>query len=84
MGPSACCTAPPSVAAIEPLRLEQAMTNLLDNALKCSPNDSLVEIEVQAALDEKLEIIVPDGGSQFVVRLPVAIEDAVGTGVESG
>jgi len=121
--------APPRLEAeIDPLRLEQVLVNLLDNAIKYSPNGGAIEVAVSRAAADALEISVrdrglgvppekrariferfyqahgeghrsglglglyisgqiielhggeiravfpPDGGSRFVVRLPLALE----------
>lgn len=55
--------APATIAAVDSLRLEQVITSLLDNALKYSPPDSLVDVEVRPASSDKVEIIVRDRGA---------------------
>lgn len=46
----------------DPLRLEQVLTNLLDNAIKFSNYDSVIEVEVYPAADGWVEIAVRDRG----------------------
>jgi PAS domain S-box-containing protein/excisionase family DNA binding protein len=46
---------------VDPLRLEQVLTNLLDNAIKYSPKDGGIEVRVQSA-EDVLEIAVRDHG----------------------
>jgi PAS domain S-box-containing protein len=54
---------PRSLAAeVDPLRLEQVLTNLLDNAIKYSPVGTSIEVDVVSAAAEALEIRVRDHG----------------------
>ncbi len=56
-------SAPQSVEAeVDPLRLEQVLTNLLDNAIKYSPEGGAIEVEVSRVTDGALEIAVRDHG----------------------
>jgi signal transduction histidine kinase len=55
--------APPSLEAeVDPLRLEQVLTNLLENAIKYSPEGGPIEVAVSRSADEALEIAVRDHG----------------------
>src|SRR5262249_31219521 len=49
-------------AMVDPLRLEQVLTNLLDNALKFSPEGSPIEVTLQRASGDGIEIAVRDHG----------------------
>jgi excisionase family DNA binding protein len=54
--------APPSlVASVDPLRLEQVLTNLLDNALKFSPEGGPIDV-VLARREGRAELAVRDHG----------------------
>jgi PAS domain S-box-containing protein/excisionase family DNA binding protein len=55
--------APHSIAAeVDPLRLEQVLTNLLDNAIKYSPEGGGIEVEVSRPLADALAIAIRDHG----------------------
>jgi PAS domain S-box-containing protein len=55
--------APPSLEAeVDPLRLEQVLNNLLDNAIKYSPEGGPIEVAVSRSADDALEIAVRDRG----------------------
>ena len=55
--------APPSIEAeVDPLRLEQVLTNLLDNAIKYSPDGGPIEVAVSRSMGDALEIAVRDHG----------------------
>ena len=52
----------PILASVDPLRIEQVITNLLDNAIKFSPNGSPVLVEVASDSDGWAEVAVRDYG----------------------
>src|SRR5262249_5097063 len=55
--------APESLPArVDPLRLEQVVANLVDNALRHGPRGGPVEVAVHALSDERAEITVSDHG----------------------
>lgn len=51
----------PIIAEVDPLRLEQVLTNLLDNCIQFSPDGSEIKIEL-AADGDRLSITVRDRG----------------------
>lgn len=52
----------PLVAAIDGLRIEQVLTNLLENAIKFSPAGGLITIDARESEGEWLRIAVQDSG----------------------
>jgi signal transduction histidine kinase len=57
-------TAPDALAArVDPLRIEQVVTNLVENALKFSPRDTRVDVALREAPDARFEIVVRDRGA---------------------
>jgi excisionase family DNA binding protein len=55
--------APPSVLAeVDPLRLEQVLVNLLDNAIKYSPNEGPIEVALSRPTHSTIELSVRDHG----------------------
>ncbi len=50
------------LALVDPLRLEQVLANLIDNAIKYSPNGGLIDIEVSSVSSSTIAIAVTDRG----------------------
>ena len=61
------CTPPSLVAAVDPLRMEQVIMNLLENAVTYSPSGTSVEIDVEVVSPEVGRVSVRDHG----VGIPV-------------
>jgi signal transduction histidine kinase len=55
--------APPRLAAfVDPIRIEQVIANLLDNAIKFSPDGGTIEVEVSTPAPETARLAVRDHG----------------------
>ncbi len=52
----------PMVCSVDALRLEQVLTNLLENAMKFSPDGGTIEVGVAARRDGTIELSVRDHG----------------------
>ncbi len=50
------------VARVDPLRIEQVITNLLDNAVKFSPQGGQVRVELMSPDDGTIRVLVQDQG----------------------
>jgi signal transduction histidine kinase len=53
---------PHLVATVDPVGIEQVMSNLLDNAIKYSPDGGQIDVEVQQANAEQVRLAVRDRG----------------------
>jgi signal transduction histidine kinase len=56
------------MAAIDPLRLDQVVANLIDNALKYSPPGSRVEVRLETPAPESVSLSVRDYGGGVPVE----------------
>jgi PAS domain S-box-containing protein len=55
--------APPTVSAlVDGLRIEQVISNLIDNAIKYSPNGGPITITLSTPDDQRLQIVIMDQG----------------------
>jgi signal transduction histidine kinase len=52
----------PVLASVDELRVEQVITNLLDNAVKFSPDGGPIEIKLSRPTAERVRLIVRDHG----------------------
>ncbi len=69
-------TVPPALeAVIDPLRMEQVIVNLVDNALKYSPDGTAVEVEVSTPTPGQFRLAVSDHGSPIPAELHQLIFD---------
>jgi signal transduction histidine kinase len=63
------------VGFVDPLRLEQVLINLIDNALKYSPSSTPVLVELAEASDGSAQIVVSDRGP----GIPVSLREVIFT-----
>lgn len=54
-------TSDPVVVAADPMRLEQVVSNLVDNAVKYTPDAGHISVAVQAGDDEAIIVVEDDG-----------------------
>jgi signal transduction histidine kinase len=52
----------PVTADIDPLRIEQVVINLLDNAIKFSPDEGVITVEIRTPGAKKIEVAINDQG----------------------
>ena len=63
----------PVIALVDPIGIEQVLSNLLDNAVKYSPNGGAIEIEVHTVAPDRARISVRDHG----LGIPPEKRDAI-------
>jgi signal transduction histidine kinase len=54
--------APEMWATVDPLRMEQVITNLIDNAIKYSPDGGPIEVELARTAPSTMQLVVRDHG----------------------
>ncbi len=60
--PIAVHAAQGTLARVDPLRLEQVVTNLVDNAIKYSPKGGAIDLDVAVVAPQTVQILVQDRG----------------------
>lgn len=50
------------VAAVDPVGIEQVMSNLLDNAIKYSPDGGQIDVEMRVVGNDRVRLVVRDRG----------------------
>ena len=53
---------PGSLAAVDPVRFEQVVTNLIDNAIKYSPDGGPIDVELTRPESSSMQLVVRDHG----------------------
>jgi len=61
-------TSGPVVARVDAARFEQVVTNLVDNAIRYSPDGGLIEVDVATPTGDQVRVAVSDHGSGIPVE----------------